>query len=283
MNENNATHTPPLFAHDDANTGHEHNHDHEHGHGHDHDHDHQHGHTPEQEHEHEPSAEPGHDQEDDHDHGQARDEQALAERISKEDWELLSKRLLNYAAYSLSRYGALARRFCSSAEDYVQRAVILVLTGKRNFPVSTTVSTFGFLCGVVDSLVSHDAEKAGRRKMDLTIGSDDGEDAPADQISEDRLPSATDFEAEIVYWDGVESFARIVGPRLGAYVRLIALDEFSTAQEYADALGTTVANIRNMDKQLKRRKDLYEDCNRGTALCSRSYRNQPLRMAGAWR
>lgn len=307
-----------VYAPDDVRP--DHNSDHEHDHGHDHQHDHDYGRGHEQEHEHGRSDEhrqdhdvSGHDHalehshddhdddhqddehdyeddhaqdadgahEHDHDYGRARNEQVLAERIGKEeDWALLTKRLLAFTVFYLSRYGKLARRFCCDADDYVQRTVVLVLTGKRRFPVSTEVSTFAFLCGVVASLVSHDAEKADRRRLDQSISTDD-DDLGDDQILDKHLATSDDFEATFLYWDRVERFARALGPRLGAYVRLIARDEFGSAQDYAEALGTTVANIRNMDKQLKRRRSQYDSICSSRNTFSKPQRRESPRMAGA--
>lgn len=232
--------TYPLH-HDDAQTGDERGHEHDHENGGEHGSD----------------SDQHADDESDH---RLQDDQTLQRVLEGTDWEDLTKRLIAYARYRLTRVIS-ARRSGEAPEDYAQNAITLLLAGKRRFPASSDISPFSFLCGVVDSLVSHDAEKVRRRikggAAEVPIGADDGEDAHGDQVTEDQLGGVS-FEPEVMTRDRFERFVSELEPRLAAYTRLLAGGLQSTAKEYALALGTTEKNVRNMNRQLSRKRVRYE-------------------------
>jgi hypothetical protein len=191
------------------------------------------------------------------------DEQALATIVAAANWDNLTKRLLAYASYRLNRFSS-AKRSGYSADDFVQQAVTLLLTGQRRFPLNGEIQLFGFLCGVIDSLTSHAAEKVRRRtkngSSEVSIVSDRVGDAAPDEVTEEHLGAPADFEAELIARDRFERFVGSLEPRLAAYVRLRSTGRYATAEEYAKALSTAVPEIRNLDRQLWRRRKRYDMC-----------------------
>lgn len=181
-------------------------------------------------------------------------EPLVEELIESTNWVGTTKRLLAYARYRLSRHGALAGRYNNKADDYVQDAVMLFMDGTRRYPCGSGKTLFGFLCGVVDSLISHDAEKARRRGPEMFIGCERGEDAELDEYAEERLSARSDFEDRIIADDELSRFLGCLAPDLVEYARLRATAEQMTAEEYADVLDVPVSEIRNMDKRLRRRR-----------------------------
>lgn len=181
-------------------------------------------------------------------------ESLVDELIANIDWVGTTKRLLAYARYRLSRHGALAGRYNNKADDYVQDAVMLLMDGTRRYPCGSGKTLFGFLCGVVDSLISHDGEKARRRGPEMFIGYEQGEDAEPDEYPEERLSGGNDFVDRIIADDELSRFLGCLDPDLVEYARLRATAEMMSAEEYADALGVPVSEIRNMDKRLRRRR-----------------------------
>lgn len=189
-------------------------------------------------------------------------DEALDETLQGQDWEVLTKRLIAYARYRMCRVTS-ARNSGNAPEDYAQQSIVLFLEGTRRFSPGEGRTLFGFLCGVVDSLVSHDAEKSRRRDLDgaaeVSIGNDDAEESRVDQVNEEHL-RADSFEPDVVSRDHFERFARRLDPRLRVYVRLLAEERYATAKECAAALGTTERAVRNMDRQLSRKRKLYDTC-----------------------
>lgn len=177
--------------------------------------------------------------------------------LAETDWADLTKRLLLYARYRFSRHGSASGRYGNKPDDYVQEAVAAFLAGRRQFSLSHGKTLFEFLCGVIDSLLSHDAEKAERRGPQLFIGNDASGEAAPDEYQEDRLASDVNFEQDIIVKEELEHFVRLLDPDLQAYVRLRAEGIYSTAEECAATLCTTVGDIRNMDRKLRRRREQW--------------------------
>ena len=79
----------------------------------------------------------------------------LSPMIEETDWNELTTRLLVYANSRLSRHSL--RDGAKTPSDYVRRAVFLTREG-RHFPAVRREALFGYLCRVIDSLISHDAD-----------------------------------------------------------------------------------------------------------------------------
>jgi len=170
------------------------------------------------------------------------------ELLANTDWDDLTPRLLAYAAYRLRRYGRFKERLSETAADFVQHAIMLALTGKRRFPAERGISLFVFLCVVIDSLMSHDAERAGRVTF---LSTDVADDETIDPSERPTLPSY-EIEREIEARDEAEQFISSLDEDLRAYVRLRVYGDYTSAAEYARALNTTVAQIRTFDRRLRR-------------------------------
>ncbi|HEX7830367.1 MAG TPA: hypothetical protein VF787_11965, partial [Thermoanaerobaculia bacterium] len=177
----------------------------------------------------------------------------LWKQIEAADWSDLTPRLLAYTRMRLSRHGVAALGYGREPSDYVQQAVVLFLEGTRTPSGNRTL--FEFLCGVVNSLISHEAEKSRMRgpHYAINIGVEDA----ASGISEDRLPSTESFESGWLANDEMERFLQSIEPDLALYARLRMAKPGATADEYARDLGVPVAEVRNMDKRLKRRREQW--------------------------
>lgn len=184
------------------------------------------------------------------------------EMLQVQDWEDLTKRLIAYARFRMCRVIS-ARNSGNGPEDYAQLSIVLLFEGKRRFCPDDGRSLFSFLCGVIDSVISHDAEKVRRRVADgtveISIGNNDHDDSRVEQVSEDHLRAGS-FESELETRDHLEHFTHLLDAPLRAYVRLLAEESHITAKECAAALGTSEQMIRNMDRQLSRKRKLYEIC-----------------------
>jgi len=75
--------------------------------------------------------------------------------IEETDWNELTTRLLVFASSRLARHRI--RGGAKTPGDYVTRAVFLTREGRR-FPAVHREALFEYLCRVIDSLISHDAD-----------------------------------------------------------------------------------------------------------------------------
>jgi len=169
------------------------------------------------------------------------------------DWEMMTKKLLLYGRYRVTRFGGAAS-LRQNIQDYVHDAVRLLFDGTRQFD-GDDEELFGFLCGVIDSLISHDMEKSRRRGRHLSLAWSRGDDETQEEIREDQLPSADDVESDVTLRDRFMAFlASIEDKQLARYALVRAGDDGSSAEQYASALNTTVEDVRNMDRRLRRRR-----------------------------
>jgi DNA-directed RNA polymerase specialized sigma24 family protein/DnaJ-domain-containing protein 1 len=171
------------------------------------------------------------------------------ELIAVIDWENVVPRLLVYAHQRLVRHGRAAYGYGSQASDYVQEAVRRFIDQSRNFPRGERTSVVAFLCSVIDSLISHEAERNWRRGPHLVVGV-----TAADEISEELLPSGADFTDELLARNELERFVATLDPDLARYAQALANHQDATAEELAGILRTSVEDVRNLAKRLKRRR-----------------------------
>lgn len=112
----------------------------------------------------------------------------LSQIADEADWNELTKRLLLFANLRLARRGL--RDGTKTPSDYVRRAVSLTLEG-RHFTAVRREALFGYLCRVIDSLISHDADPTKTtRTIKPAVGSS--------RVSAEEARAA----ARLVYRDG---------------------------------------------------------------------------------
>lgn len=162
-----------------------------------------------------------------------------AELLEQIDWEDLTPRLLLYASHRLSRHAKL-RESGRGPDDYVQQAVTLVLEGHRSLSPEAGRSPLGFLTGIIDSLISHDDQKTRQHGTRIAF----------DQMK--GAPPTYEIEGDIIARGEAEQFVSSLNSELQAYARLRLSDKYSTAEEFATALETTVEHVRNLDRRLRR-------------------------------
>lgn len=189
-------------------------------------------------------------------HAHSEHDSASFERIVAEtSWGELSARLLGYARYRLSRYRGVDPTIGDRAADYVQEAIARFLDRTRSYDGKKPL--FHWFCSQIDSLTSHDREKAMRRGPEIAIDQLGDENTSERSSSDDWAASADDLEQAIIARDELEHFVSSLDPDLRRYVLLRVHGAQMTAEEYAVAMGTTVERIRNFDRRLRRRRQLW--------------------------
>lgn len=167
------------------------------------------------------------------------------------DWDDYIPRLVGYARVKVWRHGAAAARYALQPQDLVHEAVELWFENRRIFEEGTERAFFAFLCGVVDSLLSHDKEKTVRHGRQISI-SREGGDETSDEMNEGRIRAEGDFERDLLFRDNLEHFIESLENDLAAYARFLADTPDASAKERALALGVTVTDVRNLDRRLHR-------------------------------
>jgi RNA polymerase sigma factor (sigma-70 family) len=173
--------------------------------------------------------------------------------LQKIDWDLTTRKLLAYGSYRVTKFGG-APSLRQTIQDYVQEAIERLFDGTRQFQ-GDEEALFRFLCGVVDSLMSHDLEKARRRGKHLSLAYSRSEEETQGEIREDRLASSDDLEGDAVLRNRFDAFlSSLDDRRLKKYALMRAADDGATTEEHAEALCTSVEDVRNMDRRLRRRR-----------------------------
>jgi hypothetical protein len=164
---------------------------------------------------------------------------------------LLLERLMIYARRRLARaFG----QHLEAAEDYVNRAIELTLSGKRRCDPASDM--FRHLGGVISSLVSHDARSEANR---ATVGwptADGGQ--PVDFASDRPSAEETLVERDVQHEQNT-LVVRVLDmlqdePDLARFVRmLMAAPDLPPPRQMALRLGVQVDEIYSMRKRLQRR------------------------------
>jgi len=140
--------------------------------------------------------------------------------------------------------------------DYVARAVVLILDHTRNRPPD--VDPVPFVLGVIRSLVTHDAEKTEHRQVHTSLTSTGADDV--DEISEEQIAdhSAPAIDELLSAGELARDFVNSLPEEYRSYVELLISGVCATAAECAERLGVSVADIRLMDKAIRRRRRLWK-------------------------
>ncbi len=146
----------------------------------------------------------------------------------------------------------------ASPEDVAQEAVNLVLGGQRKYDSATQPDFAKYMRSVVDSLISHTAEKAvGRRTGRIPLRTD-GETG---EMVEVEFPGAEPDPVEVCIADEVMELARDVVLRDAAddplVQRLFECFEAGITKpaEVAECLEVDVREVNNAQKRFRRKLD----------------------------
>jgi len=168
---------------------------------------------------------------------------------------LLLERLTLYARRRVARVHGVR---IDTAQDYVARAVMETMSGRRTRSIGVTM--FVHLAGVVSSLVSHDAELAENR---TTVPWPEARGVDGDLIPVDMADGRANAEETLVAREDGAQQSRLVVKVLGALAdapnlrraaRLIMESSGPIPpRKLAALLECDVAEVYNMRKQLQRR------------------------------
>lgn len=171
----------------------------------------------------------------------------LIEAIEKADLDDLLTRLVGYAHRLLRRYawhGSAGEPPPGQlAEDFVQTAFERLFSGERTY--HSDVDLYLLLAGIVRSVISHVAEKEENRIMHSST------EGHTETLTDWKaVTKEMELVAATVTADLLKAFPN--DEKMRAYVALRLTENFETADEYAQALGITRAEIFNMNRRLAR-------------------------------
>lgn len=200
------------------------------------------------------------------------------EFLESQPWEEVIPRLLVYASKKSKRLfwrGVYGGHLPEGNEiiDLVQEAVEKVLTGQRNWNTEVYPDLFSYLKSVVDSELSHLADRLDNkhvRRDTVTVQAGDcGEDeqevsligshpTPSPHPEEAYLLREEEDRCEKFFWGFYESLEG--KPFLQKIVECI-WDDVVKRAEIASKLGVPASEVDNARKQLQRRLDEYRKSN----------------------
>jgi hypothetical protein len=178
-----------------------------------------------------------------------KDDREVTRIVTTANWDDVSRRVL---AYTAAKHGSDATRSGKTPADRLNHAVMILLERRHHFPHYRNVSLVAFLCSTIDGIVSHDAEKVRKRGTPLRIVTERIEGVG--ECSEEELPAVVEEPRDVIAEKQSERFIAALEPQLQAYVRLRQAEPGWTTKQYAEMLGTSVEQIRNWDRKLRRRR-----------------------------
>jgi DNA-directed RNA polymerase specialized sigma24 family protein len=171
----------------------------------------------------------------------------LLAALAQADLPDLVARLLGYANHRLRchRWNGSngAPPSGETAEDLVQEALKKALSGERKY--GDHIDLYAFFVNVVKSLISHLPAKDENRCVHFSL------EEKAETLTDGKTVTR---EAELAAAAEVAGVLRTfkADERMKEYIHLRIEERCRTADEYARALGVSVADVRNMDRRLAR-------------------------------
>lgn len=187
--------------------------------------------------------------------------------LTDDQWNELLERLTYYALSKFRKYGwrrgnpqkvEWAGPDGTSPEDLALAAVTSVVEGRRAYDSDTYPDFREFLRSVIDSQISHLAEKARSRRTDripIARDGETGELAEVDICGDEPDPADTCMNRELL--DSVRGVfaARIEEDPLLVQILQCMEAEITKPAEVAAVLGTDVKSIYNAQKRFQRMID----------------------------
>jgi hypothetical protein len=180
-------------------------------------------------------------------------------RLDATDWDDYVPRLIAYTARRLGRTSRYRNLHGMTEHDYVQDAIRLIAEGDRHYYRTSRKPWFDFITAVIDSLTSGEHMKKEDHIQHLALTAATDERKPAGTCSEWQLPGTPANQEEVVVEQRFLVFTGELPQKVGEYALLRRSELYATAAEYARALGTDEADIRNRHKLLKRRRAKWDD------------------------
>jgi hypothetical protein len=173
-------------------------------------------------------------------------EQRLAQFFRTIDFDELTTHAIRY---TVRKHKQRAYRF-RTPPDYFNEAIMLIMDLRRIFDFEGTKSFEQFVESVIDSLVSHDLEKAARLVQIVDRG-DVEEGEALGGFDAGRLV-ATERTDEVIDRIDAEKRDAKLPPELQQYRKLRRSGQCRTAKEFAVQMGIKVSDIRNIERRLAR-------------------------------
>lgn len=172
-------------------------------------------------------------------------------------WTSQTPRFLSFARALIVRHRwrgsyADAPAGGEEAQDYVMRAAALIFEGQRRCP--SDIDSVRFVLGVIRSLITHDAERVENRQLHAFV-SDDRTVADQGELVDHK---STMFDELFTADDLARDFVSTLPDEYKPYVELLISGACDTAAECAERLGVRVADIRSMDKAIRRRRRAWK-------------------------
>ncbi len=178
----------------------------------------------------------------------------IAELIEKRNNERDTREML---IYTMRKHGKRARVF-RDPEDYPNEAVLRTMDGRRKFDFDGDKTLMQHYQSVIDSLVSHDLEKAARHVPLADRGdAEDGE--PLGGYDSSRLVASGHTAQEVIEKVDAERHDEKLSPEERTYKELRRSGLCKTAKDFARHMSIPEKKVRNIERRLARRKRKRND------------------------
>jgi hypothetical protein len=180
--------------------------------------------------------------------------QRIAELIEKRDNARDAREML---AYTMRKHGRRARVY-RDPEDYPNEAIIRTMDGRRKFDFDGEKTLMQHYQSVIDSLVSHDLEKAARH-VRLADREDAEDGAPLGGYDSSRLVATDHTEQEVITKVDAGRHQASLPPEERKYDELRRSGLCKTAKDFSLQMCIPEKHVRNIERRIARRKRKRND------------------------
>jgi hypothetical protein len=180
----------------------------------------------------------------------------IRELFDKRDLERDTRELL---LYTMRKHGNRASRFRQPA-DYPAEAFLRILDGRRRYDFDGPKTFIQHCQSVIDSLVSHDLDKA-KRDVPIVDPADAEDGTPLGGYDSSRIIANDHTEQDVIARVDAERHNAKLRPDERRYEELRSLGLCRTATDFSRHMAIPVNVVRNIERRLARRKRKRNDNN----------------------
>lgn len=181
-------------------------------------------------------------------------EKRIAELFDNRNLERDTRELLLYV---MRRHGKRAM-VVREPLDYVNESILRTMDGRRPFHFDGALTILDHLRGGIDSILSHDLEKAARHVQLVDRG--DAEDgAPLGGYDNARIVAESRTEDQIIHDLDAGKQDATLPPEERRYMQLQRSGLCKTANDFAQRMKISVARVRNIERRLRRKRKRNEN------------------------
>jgi DNA-directed RNA polymerase specialized sigma24 family protein len=154
--------------------------------------------------------------------------------------------------YTIRKHGRRAY-VCRDPDDYPNEAILRTLDGRRPFDFAGEKTLIQHLESSIDSILSHDLEKAARH-VPLVDRCDIEDGTPLGGYDSSRIIANDHTELDVIAQVDAEKLNATLPPEERQYEELRRAGTCRSARDFAKEMRISEKTVRNIERRLARKK-----------------------------